>query len=128
VSDPIPAPVRALLLALDSVSQVEVLCLLVHERRLWTAAEVCRELRIPLQHAADLLDSLARVGVVERFDGGARLDAGSSQATAVLELAEIYPRYRVRITTLIYSTPSKPIRDFADAFRLRPVEGDQEDP
>ena len=119
----LPSEVRALIVRhLTSGAQLEVLLLLHRDRdRAWSAAAVGRELRIDSEQAAWSLSRLARDGLLAgdgesgyRFEPRVR-----RKANAVDALAALYPTYRVAIISLIFSKPSGPMQDFADAFRLR---------
>jgi hypothetical protein len=129
VADPISERVNRLVREhISSASQVEVLCLLVKERRAWSDGEVSQELRLPLDHARGLLRGLAAEGLVRPGPEGYRFAADSAAvAEAVEELVEIYHRYRLRITSIIYAQPSKPIAD-AGGLRLRSPDGDKDGP
>lgn len=104
----------------DSAPDVDTLLLLRREQRGWTASAVARELRIDVDQAADILVRLRQRGLL-RAEGESYYfhprDAALTEAVA--QLAELYPAYRIAIVYLIYAMPTRRIRDFSDAFRLR---------
>ena len=107
---------------LASAAELEVL-LLVHrlpdER--WHASAVARALRIDINQAGAMLSRLARHRLLRRVgDGFCYEPKTPALASAVQELADAYPTFRVAIVSLIFSRPTGPIRDFSDAFRFRP--------
>ena len=104
-----------------SVSQLEVLVLLVRNPRWWTVAEVTAELGLNADHVRHLLGSLVRARLVDGREGGYRFrGTKTTRGAAAEDLAHLYDRYRVRLMNIIFAKPSGQIRDFADAFRLRP--------
>jgi hypothetical protein len=120
----LPDGVRELIVQhIASVAQLEVL-LLTFERRpaTWDAAEVARELRIDAGSAATILDDLAARGFLEPVpDAPQRFRfATTPQLHAILpELVAAYRERRVAVITLIFSKPPDPLRQFAEAFRLK---------
>ncbi len=120
----IPDGVRELIVQhIASVAQLEVLLLLFDRRpAAFDAAEVSRELRIDAGSAATLLGDLAARGFLEPTpDGPGRFRfAATPQLHAILpELAAAYRERRVAVITLIFSKPPDPLRQFAEAFRLK---------
>jgi hypothetical protein len=120
----IPDGVRELIIQhIASVAQLEVL-LLAYDRRpaTWDAAEVSRELRIDAGSAATILGDLAARGFLEPApeSPGRYRFAAAPQLHAILpELAAAYRERRVAVITLIFSKPPDPLRQFAEAFRLK---------
>jgi len=126
--DPIPVHVRRLLeRRFGSVSEVEVLVLLVRSPRPWTVREVAREFVLGEEHTAILLDRLVHTGLIAVGDRGYVFDpAGGKYRQAAMDLADLYPTYRLRIMNLLLSKPRDALWDFAEAFRLRPSDDDSE--
>ena len=123
----IPEPVRRLIADhVESVSQLEVLLLLQEGRdELWTSGEVARRLKTAPEIAEASLAKFARAGIaaVEVDQGGeacfAYRPATPALRSAVDGLAEKYATHKTTVISLIFSTPSDSIQDFADAFRIR---------
>ena len=131
MTNPIPDRVQVLLERyFTSVSQVEVLVLLVRERRPWRPDDIAVELGLNRDQVRAGLRSLVQARLaVRRGDLYELISPATSAGAAAEDLAKLYDRYRVRILNIIFAQPSGPVRDFADAFRLRPppAEGDEEE-
>jgi hypothetical protein len=110
---------------ISSVDQLEILLLLKQDpRRAWTADETARALFTQTESVAIRLVELTSQGLLSEkklaeravYQYGPRtpdLDA------VVTELARVYPAYRVSVINLIFSKPIDKIRTFADAFRFK---------
>ena len=108
---------------IESVPHLEALLLLWNSRpQPWTLENLAKRLYISTEFAATLLEDLARRGLVE-------VDAGPpegycyhsdsvEQDKLIAALDSTYRREVVRISTMIHSRPSAPVRDFARAFRF----------
>lgn len=127
--DPIPDDVRTLLVRhFESVSELEALLVVVRDPRRWTAPELARALVINEDHAGTLLAALVRMRLVAVVDGAYLFrPAKRRERAAVEELAGLYDRYRLRIMNIVFSKPSEPLREFADAFRLRRDDDEEEE-
>jgi hypothetical protein len=127
----LPEAVRRLIADhIDSVEQLEILLLLhQHPERSWTAESVARELRVSPLSAGDRLKDMARAAILSKVKGSEgeyRYAPESPQmGEAVSGLATAYAERRVTVINLIFSKPVDKIRTFADAFRLR--RGDDDD-
>lgn len=108
---------------IDSVEQLEILLLLYqHPERSWSAESVARELRISAMSAGDRLKDMARAGILSKVQGAEgeyRYEPDPQMGEAVAGLATAYSERRVTVINLIFSKPVDKIRTFADAFRLR---------
>lgn len=114
---------------IDSVEQLEILLLLYqHSERSWTAESVARELRVSPMSSGDRLKDMARAAILSKVQGSEteyRYAPESPQmAEAVAGLAAAYSERRVTVINLIFSKPVDKIRTFADAFRLRKDDDD----
>jgi hypothetical protein len=70
--------------------------------------------------ATHVLDTLAARGFFAAVDGAYRYQPESADlAIAVDQLADAYRGHLVAITEMIHAKPSRHVRDFANAFRLR---------
>lgn len=123
----IPEAARRLIAAhIESVAQLEVLLLLRESPdRLWSAAEVARELRTSSELAEASLGRFSRAGLVEvevdpegqpcfRF-----MPATPALGAAMDDLSAAYATHRTAVIALIFSGPADSIQGFADAFRVR---------
>jgi hypothetical protein len=121
----IPEAVRRLLAErIDSIAQLELLLLLHRSApEPWDAQRVAAELRLEPAWAEGELAELCRRGLCAEASADApsyRFHPASSELEkAVATLAACYGDRRVTIIGLIYGRPNDPIRQFADAFRIR---------
>lgn len=121
----IPDDIRAFIIRyLTSIEHLEVFVLLQRSiDRYWSASEVAAELRIPIARSEQVLERLASNNfldikilndVVYRFNPATSdIDEISNRCAA------LYRTERLAMIKLIMSAPSDPMRDFADAFRIR---------
>jgi predicted transcriptional regulator len=121
VNDPIAPKVKRFIDAnISSVEQLELLLLLRRTKpRTWTAQSASLELRTSPQSVATRVSELAARGLVTIDGGEFAYGASSSADGTVGELERVYATYRTRVITMIFDKPPRPIRDLADAFRLR---------
>lgn len=120
--DPIPHAVRELIAErLDSVPELEaVLLFRDNPGRAWTAEEAGTRLYVSTTVATHVLDTLAARGFFVATDGSYRYQPETVDlAIAVDQLADAYRGQLVAITEMIHAKPSRHVRDFANAFRLR---------
>ena len=120
--DPISPAVRALLAErIDSVPELEAVLLLREDpTRGWTAEQAGTRLYVSTTVADYILATLAERGFFSPTDDTYRyLPATPEIADAVDQLATAYRRHLVAVTQIIHSKPSRNVRDFANAFRLR---------
>lgn len=123
----IPESARRLIAAhIESVAQLEILLLLRESpERLWSAADVARELRSSTELAEASLGRLSRAGLaaVEVGEGGTPCfrfaPSAPGSAAAVEQVASAYATHKTALIALIFSGPRDSIRGFADAFRVR---------
>ena len=110
---------------IDSALQLEILLLLhKHPERHWTAGEIDTQLRINREWVAEQLAVLSRQRLLQLTQGNAGpsyqyAPADPALASAVAGLAKWHSTHRVAIVNMIYSKPTKHLRSFADAFRIR---------
>jgi hypothetical protein len=108
----------------DSVAQLEILLFLRASAAEDVTPEVVgRELRIDSAWAAAELAQLATRGFVAQSENAIMhyrfAPRTPALARGVALLVEAYNQRRVSVVSLIFSKPSRNIRTFADAFRLR---------
>lgn len=127
MSSAIPESVKRLIADhVESVSQLEVLLLLQRDRETrWTSAEVARTLKTAPELAEATLSKFARAGIaaVDVDEAGVAVFSYRPSTPALRNtvdaLAEKYATHKTTVISLIFSTPSDSIQDFADAFRFR---------
>jgi len=118
----IPHAVRTLIAErIDTVPELEALLLLRdNPTRDWSAEEAGKRLYVSTLVAAHILNVLRDReflrGVADQYRYG---PASGELADAVDQLAEAYARHLVQVTEIIHSKPSRVVRDFANAFRIR---------
>lgn len=136
----IPPDVREFLTReINSIEQLEILLLLRRTSpRRWTPSEVSTELRGNVDSARHRLELLAasRIVLVHRGapsapEGRTGVSQGDTECTysfdassrsldeLVASLDSVYSQRRVRVIEFIFTKPTDPLRDFADAFKLR---------
>ena len=120
----IPPAVRALIAEhVHSITQLDLL-LLLHRAggRALTAAEVCRELRIPKRLAQGQLLDFTAAGLLATDGAGPdafRFDGQGRHAAAVAELDRCAAERKRAVHDLVLASPSNDVQVFSDAFRLR---------
>ena len=112
-----------LLERIDSVPHLEALLLLWNSRpKLWQADELARRLYVDGEVALRLLQDLARQQLIDSDTGSPERycyrDDPADRSRLIRMVDETYRREVVRVSTLIHSKPSSPVRDFARAFRF----------
>ena len=118
------AEVRQFLLdQIDSVPHLEALLLLWNSRpKLWQADEMAGRLYVDREVALRLLQDLARQQLIDSDAGSTERycyrDDPADRSRLIRMVDETYRREVVRVSTLIHSRPSSPVRDFARAFRF----------
>jgi hypothetical protein len=121
-AEELPADVRLLIAeSIDSVPELEAILLLRKDaHRQWTATEAGQRLYVSETVAEYLLGILADRGFFAREGQAYRYAPKTSELDSVVgKLADSYSRALIAVTTAIHSKPSRSVRQFADAFRLR---------
>jgi predicted transcriptional regulator len=103
---------------LRSIDHVAVL-LAVRAAGVAHADDVAIPAMLSTEVATEILEELAKRGVLTREGRGYRLTSNETLENAVEELAESYNRKPVTLIRAIYDRPPHVIQQFADAFRLR---------
>lgn len=104
-----------------SIEHIEILCLLAENpNKAWTASEVFKAIQSSTTSVAHCLRFFSdnRLLKMESEDCW-RFSPAPELAASVLGLVHAYRAKRVAITELIYTLPLDPVRDFADAFKIR---------
>ena len=112
-----------LLERIDSVPHLEALLLLWNSRpKLWQADELAGRLYVDGEVALRLLQDLARQQLIDSDTGSPERycyrDDPADRSRLIGMVDETYRRQIVRVSTLIHSKASSPVRDFARAFRF----------
>ena len=133
MSRALPKEVAALVARdVHSPAQLETL-LAVHfePEEWWTAARLGRHLGLPEWMVRERLEDLASRGFLEvktAEDVAFRYSPTSAEtAAAVSSLARIYHERPAGVLSLIRASRPDPVRAFADAFRLREEEEEEDD-
>lgn len=107
---------------IESVGQLEVLCLLAHEpKKLWTAETLSKELRTNESMAASQLESLMKAGFLNQGPNGGYYfePVENSVREKTTQLIELYRERRMMVINTIYSKPTEKVKNLAEAFKLR---------
>lgn len=117
-------PYEFILENIDSVPHLEALILFWNSRPVgWTCEEMASRLYVPIDSVATIIRDLVRLQVVqEQSAASAKFSyrSGSDEQDDLMRrIDEAYRRDLVRISTMVHSKASSPVREFARAFRLR---------
>jgi DNA-binding IclR family transcriptional regulator len=105
---------------IDSIEQLEVLLLLWRSRPQALAPQaINRDLGSSLESITRRLDSMSRLGLVERLGVEFRYSPEPTKDAIVERVAQAYRERRVSVITYVVNRPNQSLRAFADAFRLR---------
>ena len=111
---------------IDSVAQLDMLLLLSREGQgPMTAPQIAAELGFGADRVAGELDLLAGRKMVVPVGGGYTGPDRPELRAIVAELAAAYRTHPVAMLAAIYSKPDRRLKNFADAFRLRPEREDR---
>ena len=112
---------------IESVGQLEMLLLLLNNSdRVWSPAQVAKELGIDPDFASVFLDTFARRELVAKnADGNFQFSQTSPEAASVRELDATYRTRRVAVIGAIFSKPEEDLGSFADAFLLKKPEKEE---
>ncbi len=114
---------RFIMQEIDSVSQLEGLLLLWHNRPTpWTVSDLAKRLYVNAEMAREILLDLTRKQLIGMLPGQPETYHYESKSVEQDQLmASVDTTYRreiVRVSTMIHSKPSPAVRDFARAFRF----------
>ena len=108
---------------IDTVPHLEALLLLWNSRpKPWSVEDVAEGLFVPPKAAKDVLDDLARLGLIAAASGSAatyHYEPQPDRDRIVDAVHSTYRRELIRVSRLIHSKPSAAVREFARAFRLK---------
>ena len=119
-----PDPYQFIHENIDSVPHLESLVLLWNSRPVgWTEAELSSRLYIHPEQVKTVLRDLIRLQIVQEIAGPPPKFSYHSRSREQDELMHqvdgAYRRDLVRISTMIHSKASSPVREFAKAFRFK---------
>ncbi len=117
-------PYEFILEKIDSVPHLEALILFWNSRPVgWTAEELASRLYVPAERVSEVIQDLLRLRLVQEQPGTptkySYLSRSEEQNQTMHRVDAAYRQDLVRISTLIHSKPSSPIREFARAFRWK---------
>ena len=109
---------------IDSVPQLEALILLWNSRPVgWTTEEMSSRLYVQPEQLNEILRDLIRMQMAREVHSDpprfAYFSQSEEQNNLMHEVDAAYRRELVRISTMIHSKASSPVREFAKAFRFR---------
>jgi len=117
-------PYEFILEYIDSVPHLEALMLFWNSRPVgWTCEEMASRLYVPIEKVVAILRDLVRLQVVQELPATpakfSYLPSSDEQNDLMRRIDEAHRRDLVRISTMVHSKASSPVREFARAFRLR---------
>ncbi|WP_263416332.1 hypothetical protein [Terriglobus albidus] len=109
---------------IDSVPHLEALILLWNSRPVsWSLAELACRLYVTPERAHEILNNLMRLQVIREVEGPqprfCYFARNSEQDALMQDVDSIYRKDLVRVSNMIHSKESSPVREFARAFRFR---------
>jgi len=105
---------------IDSIGQLEALLLMFRNPGAsFSNISLAQHLYVSDELALKILASLERNGLVQLLSDGYRYQSEFDEHHLVRELEQGYARHLILITELIHAKPTKRIKEFASAFKLR---------
>ena len=109
---------------IDSVPHLEALILFWNSRPVgWTCDDMASRLYIPPEQVASVIRDLVRLQLVQEQPGSpprfSYFPRSDEQNELMHMVDDTYRRDLVRISTMLHSKASSPVREFARAFRFR---------
>lgn len=122
--NPGPDPYKFIHENLDSVPHLESLILLWNSRPVgWTEEDLASRLYLPPERVREVLRDLIRLQIAQEIAGSpvryAYITRSEEQNDLMHRIDHAYRRDLVRISTMIHSKASSPVREFAKAFRFK---------
>jgi hypothetical protein len=117
-------PYEFILDHIDSVPHLEALMLFWNSRPVgWTCEEIASRLYAPPEQVLALLRDLVRLHLVQESAAApakfSYFPRSEEQNDLMQRVDEAHRRDLVRISTMVHSKASSPVREFARAFRFR---------
>lgn len=109
---------------IDSVPHLEALILFWNSRPVgWTCDDLSSRLYIPAEQVSGVIRDLVRLQVVQENPGSpprySYFPRSEEQNELMTLVDNAYRRDLVRISTMVHSKASSPVREFARAFKFR---------
>ncbi len=109
---------------IDSVPHLEALILFWNSRPVgWTTEDLSSRLYVPAEQVGNVIRDLVRLQIVQENPGPpprySYFPRSEEQNEMMALVDNAYRRDLVRISTMVHSKASSPIREFARAFRFR---------
>jgi predicted ArsR family transcriptional regulator len=109
---------------IDSVPHLEALILFWNSRPVgWTCDELASRLYVPAEQVTAVIRDLVRLQLVQEHAGSpprfSYFQRSDEQNELMRQVDDAYRRDLVRISTMVHSKASSPVREFARAFRFR---------
>jgi hypothetical protein len=122
--NPGPDPYEFIYENVDTVPQLESLILLWNSRPVgWTDEELASRLYISPEQARAVLRDLIRLQIAQEMPGSpprySYLPRSEEQDELMHRIDQSYRRDLIRVSTMIHSKASSPVREFARAFRFK---------
>lgn len=108
---------------IDSVPHLEALILLWNSRPVgWTCEELASRLYVPSEQVTAIVRDLVRMQIIQELPSSPEKYSyypRDEQNEMMRLVDDAYRRDLVRISTMLHSKASSPVREFARAFRFR---------
>lgn len=107
--------------AIKTVWSLELLLLMRRTReRIWTHAQLERELRGSAKLVSETLATLQQAGLIQSDEPGFRYGPASAEIERLVDgLAATYADSPLKVINAILEAPSDKLQSFANAFRLK---------
>ena len=117
-------PYEYILEYVDSVPHLEAMILFWNSRPVgWTCDELASRLYIPAEKVGGVIRDLVRLQIIQEHPGTPEkfsyFPRSDEQNNLMRSIDDAYRRDLVRISTMLHSKASSPVREFARAFRIR---------
>ncbi len=117
-------PYKFILENIDSVPHLESLILLWNSRPVgWTEKDLASRLYIPQEQVRAVLRDLIRLQILQEIPGEPQRYSyrprSEEQDELMCRIDRAYRSDLVRVSTMIHSKASSPVREFAKAFRFK---------
>ena len=104
--------------------------LLGREERSWTPSAIALELRTSTEGAAQIVAELTERGMARQLPAGYAIADALDVRSAARDLGALFATQRMSIVNRIYqprpkAAPSDPVRELADAFRIKKKDDDR---
>jgi hypothetical protein len=109
---------------IDSVPHLEAMILFWNSRPVgWTCDDLASRLYVPSEQVGGVIRDLVRLQIIQEHPGSpdrfSYFSRSEEQNNLMRLIDDAYRRDLVRISTMLHSKASSPVREFARAFRFR---------